>query len=94
MFGFKKENRRRYTDVSTVQSRRNDLAAEEFPEGPYGSGLIADTPGKSEPWRVDQHAAMPYGYENKQLHEGIDRDYPGSDWELYVNESDEQEERS
>ncbi|MBO9609572.1 MAG: hypothetical protein J7639_26690 [Paenibacillaceae bacterium] len=87
MFGFKKENRRRYTDVATVQSQRNDLAAEEFPEGPYGSDMQSETLGRSEPWREDQHTAMPFGYENKELHEGIDRDYPGSDHELRDDES-------
>jgi len=73
---FMKENKQRYTDVSTVESQRNDLTAEEFPEGPYGMSLHADTLGKSTPWRDDQRAANPFGYENRELHEGLPRVYP------------------
>ncbi|MDQ6422369.1 hypothetical protein RB620_23340 [Paenibacillus sp. LHD-117] len=66
-------------DVSTAESHRNDLFAEEFPEGPYGSDLISESLGKSSPWRMNQHAQSAYGYENKALHAGLERDYPGED---------------
>jgi hypothetical protein len=74
---FKKEERQPYTDLATVESQRNDLAAEEFPEGPYGSSIVSETLGKSSPWREDQRPPNRFNYENRELHEGMDRDYPG-----------------
>lgn len=73
---FLKEDRSKYTDVSTVESQRNDLIAEEFPEGPYGSSLPVETLGKSTPWRVDQRPPNTFTYENRELHEGLPREYP------------------
>lgn len=64
-------------DLSTVMSQRNDLTAEEFPEGPYGSSLSVETLGKSTPWRDDQRSPNTFMYENRQLHAGLERDYPG-----------------
>jgi hypothetical protein len=66
-----------YTDVSTVESQRNDLVAEEFPEGPYGSAIIAESLGKSTPWRVDQRPPNRFDYENRELPRGLERGYPG-----------------
>jgi len=66
-------------DVSTAESHQNDLIAEEFPEGPYGADLVSKSLGKSSPWRMGQHAQSPYGYENKSLHKGLPRNYPGED---------------
>ncbi|QGQ95060.1 hypothetical protein EHS13_09280 [Paenibacillus psychroresistens] len=77
MAWFKKENRDSYTDLSTVESGRNDLTAEEFPEGPYGSTSNHQALGKSTPWRQDQRPPNRFTYENRELHEGLDRDYPG-----------------
>ena len=77
MSGFMDEKRRLYTDLKTVESQRNDLTAEEFPEGPYGSDLLTESLGKSKPWRIDQRSSNPYGYENRELHAGMDREYPG-----------------
>lgn len=73
------ENRQPYTDVSTVESQRNDLIPEEFPEGPYGTDLAMESYGKSTPWRIDQRSSNPFAYENRTLHAGIKRDYPGED---------------
>ncbi|GAA3402427.1 hypothetical protein ACFFNY_04300 [Paenibacillus hodogayensis] len=76
--GFLQEQRSDYTDLATVESQRNDLAAEEFPEGPYGSISNAETLGKSSPWREDQRPPNRFVYENRELHEGLDRGgYPG-----------------
>jgi len=77
MAWFKKEARQPYTDLATVESGRNDLTAEEFPEGSYGSAIISETLGKSTPWRQDQRPPNRFNYENRELHEGIERDYPG-----------------
>lgn len=74
--GFIKEDRSPFTDLATVESQRNDLTAEEFPEGPYGSSLLTETLGKSSPWREDQRPPNTYAYENRELHEGLPRVYP------------------
>lgn len=65
---FLREERQEYTDVSTVESQRNDITLEEFPEGPYGSSLLFESLGKSSPWRVDQRSAHRFDYENHELH--------------------------
>jgi len=79
MFPFRPEEKRPTTDLASVESQRNDLIPEEFPEGPYGSPAPMHSLGKSEPWRDDQRSPNPYGYENRELHDGLDRDYPGED---------------
>lgn len=76
---FKKEERDEYTDLSTVESQRNDLTAEEFPEGPFGSSLMTESLGKSSPWRADQRPPNSFDYENRGLHQELKRDYPSED---------------
>ncbi|MFC5449527.1 hypothetical protein [Paenibacillus aestuarii] len=80
--GFIDEYRDAYTDLATVESQRNDLIAEEFPDGPYGSASDVESLGKSTPWREDQRTPSAYSYENQALHQGIPRGYPGADDEL------------
>jgi hypothetical protein len=75
--GFLDEYRDEATDLATVESQRNDLTAEEFPEGPYGSPLMTESLGKSSPWRRDQRSPNTFSYENRELHEGLQRNYPG-----------------
>lgn len=75
--GFIKEKRNQYTDLATVESERNDLVAEEFTDGPYGSPVNATSLGKSSAWRVDQRPPNPFDYENRELHSGKEREYPG-----------------
>jgi hypothetical protein len=76
--GFIREERDPYTDLATVESQRNDLTAEEFPEGPYGSARLTESIGKSSPWRRDQRPPDRFTYENRKLHAGISREYPGA----------------
>ncbi|QJC54257.1 hypothetical protein HGI30_07315 [Paenibacillus albicereus] len=71
--------REKYTDLSTVESSRNDLTFEEFPEGPYGATLHPEEPVKEEPWRPEQRQPNRFGYENRRLHGEQERDYPGDD---------------
>ena len=78
----------KYTDLKTVESQRNDLTAEEFPEGPYGSSLLTETLGKSSPWRDDQRSPNTYTYENRELHAGIPREYP-SDHEMHTEDAED-----
>lgn len=75
-FRFEKRKQPR-ADLSTVESQRNDLTAEEFPEGPYGSDLLVESLGKSTEWREDQRPPNRFSYENRELHAGLPRDYPG-----------------
>ncbi|MDI4644647.1 hypothetical protein [Cohnella hashimotonis] len=78
MSRFLSEDRRTTTDLSTVESARNDLFLEEFPEGPYGASLVTNLKlGRSKPWRIDQDTHS--GYENIELHEDLPRIYPGED---------------
>ncbi|MCA0755369.1 hypothetical protein KP806_09925 [Paenibacillus sp. N4] len=76
---FINEERRPYTDLATVESQRNELTSEEFPEGPYGSGMRVESLGKSKPWRIDQRSQKAYDYENHMLHDELSRDYAGED---------------
>jgi hypothetical protein len=82
--GFIEEDRHKYTDFKSVESQRNDLIAEEFPEGPYGSSKMTESLGKSTPWRESQRPPNRFAYENQELHEGIYRDYPAED-DKYVD---------
>lgn len=76
---FHSEHRDAIEDLATVESHQHDLALEEFPEGPYGSDLISESLGKSTPWSMDQRSSPRFGYENRELHEDLPRDYPGED---------------
>lgn len=87
---FKKEERDEYTDLSTVESQRNDLTAEEFPEGPFGSSLMTESLGKSSSWRADQRPPNRFDYENRELHQELKRDYPSED-QIIQTEFDQEE---
>jgi len=87
---FKKEERDENTDLSTVESQRNDLTAEEFPEGPFGSSLMTESLGKSSPWRADQRPPNSFDYENRELHQELKRDYPSED-QVIQTEFDQEE---
>ncbi|QNK59908.1 MULTISPECIES: hypothetical protein [Paenibacillus] len=79
MFHGDYDDRDYHDELLTEQSHENDLFAEEFPEGPYGSDLLRESLGKSSPWRMGQHKQSAYGYENKSLHKDLPREYPGED---------------
>jgi hypothetical protein len=84
-----KKTQETYGELNTVESGRNDLTAEEFPEGPYGSSIPELAMGKSSPWDYGQEVTSPYGYENVQLHQDLPRDYPGEDdQEVAIGEED------
>lgn len=92
MNGFEKEERSEAADLSTVESQRNDLAPEEFSEGPYGSDLRSESLGKSSPWRADQRPPNRFDYEDRNLHMGIKRDYPGEDETIQADPGQEKPE--
>ena len=74
------KDRRIYTDFSNVESQRNFLTAEEYPEGAYGSPINKDelVQNKSTPWLPGQRKHSAYNYENKTLHEGMPRQMDGA----------------
>lgn len=67
---------RDFSDVSTVESQKDNLIPEEYSEGPYGS-RINRKPGKDTPYLESQRATSAFTYENKEFHEGIPRQYSG-----------------
>jgi len=66
-----------YRELKTVESQRNELVPEEFPEGPVGAATSYQL-GKSSPWRPGQHAGPQFTYEMREFHEGLQREMPGS----------------
>jgi hypothetical protein len=77
MSKYLREKRQPTTDLATVESQRNEVIPEEFPEGPYGMAIESPSLGKSTPWRADQRSKSNFTWENRELHAGLDRDYPG-----------------
>jgi hypothetical protein len=67
----------RVRELKTVESQRNELVPEEFPDGPYGAATNQKL-GKSSPWRPHQHAGPQFTYEMREFHEGLPRRFPGS----------------
>jgi hypothetical protein len=65
-----KKRNRGYSEFDTVNSQRNELIPEEFPEGPYGSPNNFEL---GHNWQEDQHVISAFAYENRQFHEGIER---------------------
>ncbi len=75
LFFLKEKRNTPLTDLATVESQRNELVAEEFPEGAYGNPRN-DKLGKDTPYLASQHASPQYTYENREFHEGIVRQDP------------------
>ncbi|WP_170834337.1 hypothetical protein [Fictibacillus solisalsi] len=66
-----------YTDFSNVETGRRYVLPEDLPEGPYGSPINAKL-GKSTPWKENQRTYSAFNYEYKNLHEGLERQFPGA----------------
>ncbi|KMY55194.1 cytosolic protein [Bacillus sp. FJAT-27231] len=73
-------NDEEYTDFSNVETMRNYLTVEQTPEGPYGAPRGKDEPveNKSSPWEEGQRFYSAFNYENKSLHQGLPRRFPGA----------------
>lgn len=72
--------KKKWHDLKTVRSQRNEWIPEEFPEGPYGASYH---PPEKHHGRPDQYVISAFTYENRSLHEGISRhlepDHPTHD---------------
>jgi hypothetical protein len=68
-----------FVDIATVESQRNDLSLEEFPEGPVGAASSLGRIMKSSHRRKEQRTSHRFGYENHNLHKNLPRNYPGDD---------------
>ncbi|MBM7572107.1 hypothetical protein [Aquibacillus albus] len=74
------EKDRKYTDFSNVETQRNFLTSEEYPEGPYGS-LTNKTElvrNKDTPWKEGQQFYSNFTYEGRNFHEDLPRKVPGA----------------
>ena len=68
-----------YSEFSNVESQRNEILQEEFPEGPYGAATDAKRLGKSSEWEPGQHSTTTrFTYETRAMHEDLPRQYPGA----------------
>ncbi len=68
-----------FEEIKTVQSQRNEILQEEFPEGAYGAATDALHLGKSSPWEEGQHSTTTrFTYETREMHENLERQYPGA----------------
>ena len=69
-----------YTDLSTVETQKTFLTAEEFPDGPFGSPIRKEEPveNKSTSWKHGQQYYSNFTYENRNLHQDLPRQYPGA----------------
>lgn len=69
-----------YSDFSNVEAMHNFIAPEDLPEGPYGSprNQFKQVENKSTPWEEGQRYDSAFNYENKSLHQNLQRQDPGS----------------
>ncbi|GGH75153.1 hypothetical protein JOD43_000583 [Pullulanibacillus pueri] len=76
----KEKEEKKYTDFANVEDQRKLLATEEFPEGSFGTPRNSDTPveNKETPWEEGQQFTSGFTYENRTLHQGLPRQFPGA----------------
>lgn len=67
-----------YTPLSTEYNFVHSRTLEEFPEGPYGSAVNLEL-GKMSGWDSGEEVNPRFSYENEQLHEASERQYPQKD---------------
>lgn len=61
-----------FTPLSTEYNHIHSRTLEEFPEGPYGSGMDFQL-GKTSGWDTGEEVTPRFSYENEQLHEAATR---------------------
>ncbi|HLS66756.1 MAG TPA: hypothetical protein VK029_07185 [Pseudogracilibacillus sp.] len=72
--------KREFSDVSNAKNMKEELIPEEFPDGPLGSPIRAhESPQlKSTSWKPGQKRKSAYTYEDKERHDDLPRQMPGS----------------
>ncbi|KHE69574.1 hypothetical protein, partial [Halobacillus sp. BBL2006] len=76
-----KKDKKYYSDFANVEAQRNYLTPEQLPEGPYGSPRNKYEPvsnEKSAPWTKQQRYYSAFNYENKSLHQDLQRHEDGA----------------
>ncbi|CDQ20143.1 hypothetical protein [Halobacillus karajensis] len=70
----------KYTDFANVETQRNFLTSEEFPEGSYGNSIGKEkaVSNKDTPWQEGQQYYSNFAYENRNLHAGLPRQEDGA----------------
>ncbi|CAJ1001762.1 MULTISPECIES: hypothetical protein [Bacillales] len=69
---YEEYDNQRYSELSVVESQRNEIIPEEFPEGPYGAATN-DKLGKATGWEPGQHAISNFTYEYRNFHQNLPR---------------------
>ncbi|MBU9722136.1 MULTISPECIES: hypothetical protein [Bacillaceae] len=72
-----KKEEKHYTDFSTVEKNRNEVIPEQTPEGPYGSPYEGSLE-KTTPWQEGQRSVSGFAYENRNLHQDLERKDPNA----------------
>jgi hypothetical protein len=68
-----------YSELSTVESQRNEILQEEFPEGPYGASTNEARLGKATGWEPGQHSTTTrFTYETREMHQDLPRQDPSA----------------
>ncbi|WP_126425450.1 hypothetical protein [Brevibacillus marinus] len=76
---YEKYSKPDYHELQTVQSQRNEILQEEFPEGPYGAATDEVYLGKATGWEEGQHSTdTRFTYEARNFHQGLSRHEPAS----------------
>jgi len=68
------DERKNYADVDTVESQKENILPEEFPEGYYGAPDNRQL--AKERTSIGERPTSAFTYEAKKFHEGLSRDYP------------------
>lgn len=73
-------DKKNYSDFTNVKKMKNELIPEEFPEGSWGMPINQNQPveGKSTPWLEEQRRQSAFIYPDKERHDNLPRQAPGS----------------
>ncbi|GAB4072788.1 hypothetical protein GCM10028778_05010 [Barrientosiimonas marina] len=74
-----KNDKKQYSNFKNVEDQQ-ELIPEEFPEGPFGSEFNdhVSKGSKSTPWKEGQKRKSAFIYPDKEQHDDLPRQAPGS----------------
>lgn len=75
-----KKYENRFAEITNVETMKEQLIPEEFPDGPFGSPIRknAKVEGKSSQWIKGQQRTSGYVYYDKERHDDLPRQMPGA----------------